>query len=571
MADRPILSTRGQAGPLVDERSRAIRKHCEMRLGQLKSIRSDYEQEAEQIARFAQPARSRFLSNSKDQNSGRRRQWNKTLFDPHGIEAFRTLTNGMTSGLSSASRPWFTLKTADDAMMDEPGVRDWLSEVERRMYTFFARTNFYGAVKAGYGEMGLFGTEACVMVEHWQAGAVCHPLTFGEYWIAMSDAMVPDTLYRLVAMSVKQAVDTFGDAVSRPVRAMYDRSQYDKTVEIYHAIEPDPDHMPGKIGAKPWRSVYWETGGNAGSLLKVSGYADQPFWAPRWDVVGGDTYGVSPGMEALPALRELQMQAKRRNEAIDAMVKPEKIVPPGVRLTGEPGRTVTASGVDKDGVLIPYQMPYQAVAAIGAEIDKCKQQIDGLSFADLFNAITNMRGVQPRNMEEIAARNEEKLTQLGPVIERVGNEKLEVAIDRAFGIMSRGGMLSPVPEAISGAQINVEFVSILQQMQRMVGIGQIERVVGFVGNLAAAHPEALDKIDFDEAIDEYGYRAGTPAKLIRTADQVQQIRDQRAQAQQAQQAAAMAPVAKDGAAAAELLSRTDVGGGQSLLGRMLPA
>ena len=82
-----------------------IRSHCEQRLALMKSIRTDYEAETEQIARFAQPARSRFLRNSKDQNGGRRRMWNKTLFDPHGIEAFRTLTNGMTSGLSSASRP----------------------------------------------------------------------------------------------------------------------------------------------------------------------------------------------------------------------------------------------------------------------------------------------------------------------------------------------------------------------------------------------------------------------------------------------------------------------------------
>jgi hypothetical protein len=141
-------------------------------------------------------------------------------------------------------------------------------------------------------------------------------------------------------------------------------------------------------------------------------------------------------------------------------------------------------------LLIPYQMPYQAVAAIGEEMDKCRRQIDALSFADLFNAITNMRGIQPRNVEEIAARNEEKLTQLGPVIERVATRSCKWRSTAPLAIMSRGGMLSPVPEAISGAQINVEFVSILQQMQRMVGIGQIERVVGFVGNLAAAHPGA---------------------------------------------------------------------------------
>jgi hypothetical protein len=160
------------------------------------------------------------------------------------------------------------------------------------------------------------------------------------------------------------------------------------------------------------------------------------------------------------------------------------------------------------------------------------------------------------------------------VIERVAGEKLQVAIDRTFAIMSRGHMLPPVPEALGDQHINVEFVSILQQMQRMVGIGQIERVVGFVGNLAGAHPEILDKIDFDETVDEYGYRAGTPPKILRSADAVDQIRQQRAQAQQAQQAAeqaaAMAPAARDGAAAAELLSRTDVGGGQNLLRQMMP-
>lgn len=547
-----------------------LRSHCEQRLALMKNVRTDYESEAEQIARFAQPARSRFLRGSKDQNGGRRRMWNRTLFDPHGIEAFRTLTNGLTSGLSSASRPWFTLKLADDALMQASGVRPWLSDVERRLYAFFASTNFYAAAKSGYGEMGLFGTEGCVMVEHPTAGAVCHALTFGEYWIALSDALVPDTLYRVCPMSVKQAVDTFGDGCSQVIRSLYDRSQYEAAVEIYHAIEPDPEYNPLQFGAKPWRSIYWDPADRSDSVLRLAGYHEQPFWAPRWDVVGGDTYGVSPGMEALPALRELQMQAKRRNEAIDQMVKPEKIAPPNVRLTGEPGRVVAAAGVDRDQIFIPYPMPYQVVAAIGEEMDKCRRQIDSLAFADLFNAITNMAGIQPRTVEEIAARNEEKLTQLGPVIERVSNEKLQVAIERAFGILQRGGMLPPVPAALADKPLNVEFVSILQQMQRMVGLGQIERVVGFVGNLAAVHPDALDMIDFDEAVDEYGYRAGAPARLIRPEREVAALRKARAAQSATTQALAAMPAMKAGADAARLLAATDVGNGDSLLARLLP-
>jgi len=540
----------------------SLRDHCQQRLTALKSIRTDFEAEWNDIARFAQPARSRFLGTDTNKGTKRRIRNNK-LFDPHGIEAFRTLTNGMTSGLTSASRPWFTLKLGDEELNSEPGVRAWLSECDKQIYSFLAKTNFYGAAKAGYGEMGLFGTEACVMVEHASEGAVCHSLTAGEYWIGISDALVPDTLARECSMTARQIVQTFGDKAPKIIRDAYEGSRSDDVFTYHNLIEPNRDHNPLRFGSKPWRSVYWYEGDERDRIIDERGYNEQPFWAPRWDVVGGDTYGVSPGMEALPALRELQMQSKRRNEAIDKLVKPEMLVKQGIRLTGEPGAVRSVGSIDNYSAMPAYSMPYQAVAAISAEADKCKQQIDGLSFADLFNAITNMRGVQPRNMEEIASRNEEKLTQLGPVIERVSNEKLEVVIDRVFGIMTRGNLLPPPPPSLAdlpGARIDVEFVSILTQMQRAVGVGQIERGLGFVGNLAGAAPDIMDNIDTDEAVREYNDRLGVPAKIMRDKGQVDELRAKRAQQQQMAQAAAMMPAVKDGADAARLLSETNAGG-----------
>lgn len=545
----------------------SIRQDCETRLQGMKSIRQDYEPEWKEIARFCQPARSRFLNG--ETNKTARRQRNAKLYDEYAIASYRTLANGMTSGLSSPSRPWKKLSTFDDALMDEPEVRFWLSEVDRRMDAFFAQTNFYGAAKTGYHELGLFGTEACVMVEHRTLGMVCHALTAGEYWISMSDAMVADTLYRRCPMTVRQTVQSFGSKVSANVRAMYDRSHYDEIVDVFQAIEADPDWKPGDPFSKPWRSVYWDEKDDCEKTLRVSGYHDQPFYAPRWDLTGSDTYGYSPAMEGLPSIRELQMQNKRENEAIDHLVKPEKVVKAGMKLTGQPGNIVSAADIDKDGVLVPYAMPYQAVQAIGNKIDRLYRKIDTTSFADLFMAITNMQGIQPRNIEEIAARNEEKLTQLGPTIERVNNEKLSVAIDRVFGIMMRGGMLPPVPEVMrEQSDIKVEFVSILTQMQRMVGLGQIERTASFVGNLAGAFPEAADKLNTDEMIDEYAERAGTPPKLIRTAEEVGKIRQQRQQQQNAAKMAEMAPAMQQGADAARLLSETDVNG-QPMLDTLL--
>ncbi|MDH7973694.1 portal protein [Sphingomonas sp. AR_OL41] len=538
-----------------------LKERCIRRVTGLKALRQPYEEEWREIARYAQPSRSRFLNSEQNRNFKRS---NKAIYNSHGILSFRTLTGGMTSGLSSPSRPWFRLTPYDQDLAGDSAAKAWLAEVERRMYAFLSGTNFYAAVKGGYAEMGMFGTEACVMVDHPDRGAVCHALTAGEYWIGLSNASVADTLYRRVPMTVHQAVQNFGDKVSARVRTLYDSARYDQQVQVMHGIEPNDEQVPGLMTAagKPWRSVYWdEQDSGKEAMLRVEGFDEQPFWAPRWDTIGGDTYGTSPGFDSLPDMRELQLQTRRKTQATARLVNPEKIVPASVKLTGEAGNVVSASQVDASHVIVPYEVPHQAIQAIMGDVERCAEAVDRLTYADLFMAITNMQGIQPRNIEEIASRNEEKLTQLGPVIERVNSEKLEVAIDRTFAIMSRKRMFPPAPEQLQGAPVKVDFVSILAQMQRMVGLGQIERTVSFIGNLAAQFPEAGDRLDIDATVDDYADRAGAPPKIIRSLKDAQGMRDQRAHDQQMAKMAAMAPAAQQGADAARLMSEAAQNGG----------
>jgi hypothetical protein len=551
----------------------SLRERADKRLNGLKAARLPYEAEWREIAQHAQPSRSKFLCGETDRQF---RRSNRAIYNSHGILAFRILASGMTSGLSSPSRPWFRLTTHDETDLDSDEVRGWLSDVEKLMYAFIAETNFYAAAKSGYAELGMFGTEACVMVEHPKRGAVCHPLTVGEYFIALGDDAMPDTLYRKAWMTVHQAVQSFGlDKVCARVRDQYDRSDYEQIVRIWHAIEPndeqDIDLMTAK--GKAWRSFYWDEQDNdkKDGYLRVSGYDDQPFWAPRWDAIGGDTYGSSPGMEALPDLRELQLQTKRKTEATAFLVKPEKIVPSTLKLTGQAGNVVSAASVDKDSVIVPYQIPPAAISEIVQDIERCTNAVDRLAFADVFLAITSMEGSADRTVPEINARLEEKMTQLGPVIERVNNEKLAVAIDRTFGIMVRLNIIPPAPEALQGKGLKVDFVSILTQMQRAVGLSQTERTTSYIGTLAGAFPEAADKLNVDEAIDDYADRAGSPPKIIRSDQDVEAIRASRAQQEKIKQAAEMMPAAKDGADAARLMAEAaqNSGGIQQLLGQGL--
>ena len=531
----------------------SLKERCKRRLAGLKRQRRSFEEDWRQLSSLALPARSRFLST--DTNKGR--QPNKRLNNSHGIFAFRTLQGGMTSGLSSQSRPWFSLSVHDENLAENAEVKAWLGVVEERMYSFFAHTNFYGAAKTGYAELGVFGTDACVALEHDRLGMVCHALTAGEYWIALNDANQPGALYRDVALTALQAVEQFGyDNVSVRIRTDYDRSQYETVHQFYHAIEENGDFVAhGLLGlrGKPWRSVWWdENDGDKDRLVKLSGYEEQPFWAPRWDTTGADCYGQGPGHDSLPDLRELQLQTKRKAEATDNHIWPEIVASSKVKLRRQPRSVVSTDVLDASkAVSVPYEVPYEAITVVMNDVQRLEDKINQATYADLFMAITNMQGIQPRNIEEIAARNEEKLTQLGPVIERVNGEKLQVAIDRTFGIMQRLGLVPPAPDVLrNSTELKVEFVSILTQMQRMVGLGQIERGFQFIGGVSSLYPQARFKFDPFEAIDEYAKRAGMPSKLIRPTDDASQDADAEAQAAQNEKMAEMA--AKFGAPAKDM-------------------
>jgi hypothetical protein len=166
---------------------------------------------------------------------------------------------------------------------------------------------------------------------------------------------------------------------------------------------------------------------------------------------------------------------------------------------------------------------------------------------------------------EIQERHEEKLLMLGPVLERLNDELLDPLIDRTFGIMLRRGLIPPPPEELQGMELNVEYVSVMAQAMKLTGITSIERFMSFAGNLAGVNPGVLDKVDFDQAVDEYANMVGVPPSMIKDDDTVAKIREQRAQQQAAMQQAEMAA---QGAQTAKTLSETQVTD-ENVVGQMI--
>ena len=577
MAEREVLSVRTSA----DEK---LREHCDHRFKAMMALRQGYDAEWYEIAGLCMPQRSkRLVENHKGKHKSASVKSN--LYDGHSIRSFEVCANGMLSGLSSRSRPWFKPKLADEDLNDYYPVRVWLDQVGGLLYQAFSISNFYESALSCYLEMAAFGTAATLIQKHDSLVSVSHPMTAGEYSITVGEDQRPDSLCRSYTMTARQMVATFvadrydsktlhWDRVSRQVKEAWNNGNYEHEFVVRQLIEPNPAYVPGRIGAigMPIRSMKWEEGcDDKKRFLAIQGYHEQPFMAPRWETIGGDVFGTGRGKKALPDMRALQLQSKRKGEATDMAVKPPTWGPPSVdRVSMLPGQHTTVAAVDMtQGIQPIYQIPYQVIAAINADVDDARRAIDRMTYADLFMAITNMDGVQPRNVEELVRRHEEQLTQLGPVTDRANAEFLQVAFDRMFGLLERGGLLPPAPEEIEGMDIQVDFTSVLAQAQKLMGISQTERAVSFVGNLAGAWPDALDNVDTDAVIRDYWERSGAPARGLRDERARDQMRAARAKQQQAAQAAAMAPAMQQGADAARLLSETDAGDGGNLLQRLV--
>lgn len=556
--------------------TKTTREKCEQRLASMKSVRQPYEGDWQEIFQLTLPARGMVsMSNVKSANTARRA--NMTSRDSRGGRAARTLTNGMQAGLNSQALPWFKLTTSDRDLMEYEPVKVWFAEVERRIYDLFAGTNFYDASKTGYAELGTIGIEACVMLEHPKYRAVCHSLTAGEYWIATDEGLRTDTLYRRSFLTTTQMMQSYGrEKVSKHVVDAYDKGNYQMLFPVIHAIEPRRERDPDRIdnANKPWQSVSWEEGcTDKEKLLRVSGYDSKPFWAPRWETTSNEVYSsASPGFYAMPDLREMQLTARNRGRSRDLMVKPPIKAPIGMagnKLRLDPGSVTFGSALDLDKVGPMFELGFQTLAAIRDEHESIRRDVDECFFVDLFMAISQMEGVQPRNDLELSLRESEKYTQLGPVVDRVNVEKLEVAIDRAFNILQSLNQMPPAPKELQGKALTVDFVSMLAQAQKAAQNTAIERAARFVGFVAGLFPDAGIKFDAEQAIDEFASGTGTPPKIIRSDEVVAQMKEQMQQQQQMQQMAAMAQPAQQGAQAAELLSRTNVGGDTSMLEQMM--
>lgn len=553
--------------------SNNTRSKLELFRTQLKNERSSFEPHWRDVSDYIIPRRARFFTS--DVNKGDRR--NQKILDSSATLALRTLRSGMMSGITSPARPWFRLTTPDPDMAEFGSVKDWLHVVSKRMTSVFIRSNIYQKLPTLYGDLGGFGTAAISIEKDFNSVIRSQSFPIGSYALATNyKGMVDSFVYDFV-MTVKQIVDQFGqrdkngkvmwDNISDYVRDQYQLGNYSTWIECCQIIKPNEDYDPSAIkpANKKFISFKYErgtvgtqnylNGGDMERVLKKEGFDVFPILAPRWEVNGEDTYGTDcPGFTALGDIKALQVMHKRKAQAVEKIVNPPMIAPISLmnrKSSILPGEITYVDPRDQAAYKPAHEINFR-VGELMEDIRETQYRIKRAFYEDLFLMFTesDRRQITAREIEE---RGQEKLLAIGPVLEQLNQDLLDPMIDSTFAHMLSMGLIPPPPEELQGVDLRIEYVSVMAQAQKMVGISGVERFTSFVANLAAVDPTALDKFNRYEAINVYADMTSVPPKLVVPDEEAQAIKAQRDQAAQMQ---AQAQMAAQAAQAAQSLSAT---------------
>lgn len=551
------------------------RQQLDTRMSSLRSTRLSWWAHWAQMAENYLPRRYKWFVTPNQSNRGS--QMNQGIIDETGLLCARNLASGMFTGMTRPTSPWFKLGFRNKAILQYGEVRNWLEIVETKLYDVLAGSNFYQSRGVYYRDLAVFCSAMQICYEDAKQVVRFVNPCLGEFFFWVDNRNVVEGAAREYTYTVQQTVNEFGiENVSPSVRAAYHTggAGLDREVVICHVMEPNEEcfQMDGKSMGYPvakrfaYREVFWEQGSTVSLVLRAAGFNEKPFIGGRWDVTSNDPYGHGPGMDGLPAVRQLQIEQTRKAEAIAKMVRPPMVG--SIQMKNEPnsiapGAMNYVADMSQAGFK-PAFLVDPRLAEMLEDIKELQDRIGKIFFNDLFLMISNLDTV--RTATEIDARREEKLVMLGPVIERDQNESLDPTLERVFSICLRRGLFPPPPQQIRGEELEIEYISMLAQAQRAASTSSIERLLGLAGNLEGVYPGVMDNIDIDKTIEQYADDLQVPPHLIRSLAGLKAIRDQRAQQQKIQQQTEATPAM---AQAAKTLSDTQTGAGKTALQQML--
>ena len=504
---------------------RQLAKELKDNLSRLQSKRQNWESHWQEVADYMLPRKSDV---NRERSRGDKR--NVQIYDSTAVHSLELLASSLHGMLTSQANRWFQLRYKEALLNDSDEAKEWLEDAMDKMYFAFARSNFQTEIFENYHDLIAFGT-SCLFIEEDQDDIIRFSARhIKEIYITEDERGFVDTIYRKFKMTAKAAFDRFGkDKLSRDLLVKFQKTPFDD-VEMVHVVKPRNIFDPKKLDKQnmPFQSIYMEY--ETGHIISIGGFREFPYVVPRYLKASNEIYGRSPGMNSLPDVKVLNKMVEVSMKAAQKQVDPPLLVPDDAMIL--PIRTAPGSlnyyrSGSRDRIE-PLNIGANNPLGLNME-DQRRRAISRTFHVDQLLIQEN----RTMTATEVMQRNQEKMKILGPVIGRLQQELLQPLIIRVFNIMLRNKQFLPAPEALSNQEVDIEYVSPVAIAQKGSQLESIMRGLELFGSISQIAP-VTDYIDENGLVKQIINILGLPAKMIKSDQQVEQLRADRQELQAAQ-------------------------------------
>ena len=516
------------------------------RLDKLRSNRVLWESAWRRAAELVQPEISVYLSPQQDGADRTVR-----LYDSYPSQALNQFVAALDAGVTPGSQVWFKPTTGDADVDEEPEVARDLDTLKMALWQEINRPRgtFAAARLAAWRSIGVIGSGA-ILIDPSADGRACEmrALPISNTWFAFDSYRRPQSGFHTMKLSAEQYVADFGDAAPDAVKKAYDKTPDQEFETLWHCA-PRGHRPAGRFDAagSKFEETYIDVATK--TVLRTGGRDGLPVVLGRYSLADGECYGRSPALAAMPDLKLLNVIKWSVIEQANMIVDPPLLtsddavlsefdLTPGTRIPG---------GVSQEGRQMV--VPLQAAGNLGAGlemVEATRRQIDDAFLGLYFRAL-----VENPQMTATQAMllSQQQGQVLAPPVNAIMSDMLDPLLRRVASIMFQQGRLPEMSgrtlEVIRrrGSGLGIELTGPLAVAARMADGIAVSRTFEAVAPLAQIDPAVIRRIDAGEALSVLARANGTPARVLKSDEQVAEEDAAAAQQQQMAQVLEAAPVA----------------------------
>jgi hypothetical protein len=519
----------------------------------MKAERSAFETLWDDLARFLLPRQSQFLGRNAITPNPRP---SARIFDETAQLALERGIAIFLGYVMPRGARWQTMTARDDELMKLQHVREWYERKTAQLFAlrsnpqsgFDTQTHESAASLLAFGMQGMWPEAR----RDWRGrplGIFYRSEHIGQVYCMENAWGAVDIVHREFRLTARQALQRWPDNPPEcALKAVRDR-QEDAKHSYIHALEPNARADDRRIdaAAMPISSAYLSI--ENGQLFDTGGYRSMPLIVSRFDKAPGESYGRSPGMTVLPAVRQCQAMVQSIVVAAEfsarpAMLAVDDMLDKMVRM--RPGG-MTYGGIDERGnPTIRPMMPGVDLSPAREMLGETRQLIGQAFFNDLM--LGGGDGLKSHVTDaQLLDQQQDKGVLLAP-LGRQETEWFDPMGAREADLMGELGLLDDMPPEVreAGGAFQMRYENPLARAQRSEQAAGYFKLIQAVTPLAQADPTVLKTLQQlyppEKVLPGLADIFAVPAAWAATDQEKQAAQDAEAQAQQSEQLLNAAPV-----------------------------